>query len=181
MHGKCHDARLVGEENGIAVALMHVTVDNEDAFNRVGIVPKYNICCHCDVGKDTESFAIVVEGVMRSTSNVATEDVRASADGMCCCDSAADRRQGALDASRAPREADVPVLALGEHIAQESLDVLGAVRGSKVGAAHQRGGFELDVCGGLLVPLDPFAHDLVLAHRKSVLFWQLYMINIIVE
>ena len=29
--------------------------------------------------------------------------------------------------------------------------------------------------------LDPFTHDLVLAHRKSVLFWQLYMINIIVE
>mmetsp|Transcript_2006 Transcript_2006/g.4437 ORF Transcript_2006/g.4437 Transcript_2006/m.4437 type:complete len:222 (-) Transcript_2006:262-927(-) len=70
VHRQREHIALVLEQHGIAVALMHVQVHDQDALNDVCIVSQRHVGGHRNVRKGAEALPTVTEGVMRATCDV---------------------------------------------------------------------------------------------------------------
>lgn len=68
------DARLALEDDGAAVALMHVEVHNQDPPDELRVVAKRHEGGHTDVVEDAVALASVGKGVVRAAGKVSRHD-----------------------------------------------------------------------------------------------------------
>ena len=73
VHAEGEDARILREQDRVAIALMHVQVDDHYLLAGVAILAEGNIAGHGDIIEDAEALAVVIEGMMCTSRNMAGE------------------------------------------------------------------------------------------------------------
>mmetsp|Transcript_30783 Transcript_30783/g.64269 ORF Transcript_30783/g.64269 Transcript_30783/m.64269 type:complete len:251 (+) Transcript_30783:774-1526(+) len=64
MHGKGGHIGIVLKQDSIAIALVNIQIQKQDALHKVGIALKYDIGRHRHIRKDRKTFPAIVKGMM---------------------------------------------------------------------------------------------------------------------
>ena len=60
MHGEGSHTRVLGEEHGVTVALVHIAVDDENPLH-VGVIAQDHIRRNSNIGEHTKAFPIITK------------------------------------------------------------------------------------------------------------------------
>ena len=115
VHAEGEDRLVLGEEDGGAVSLMHVEVDDERPAG--GGLGAQNGDGHGDVVEEAVAFRAIGIGVMRAAGQVAGNAVLQR--GACRLDGAVHRPAGAAHQGLRPRESEAPLF-LARQLAPQS-------------------------------------------------------------
>lgn len=160
VHGEGEHVGVVLIDGGGAIALMDIEIDDGDAADEAERAEMLN--GDGDVVEDAEACALMGEGVMGATGEIAAEAVLHGIEGR--GDGATDGSEGAVDERFGPGKADAADGLLREGAAKEGIEVVGRVDAGELLPGSEGGALKAEVAGWG----EEVAHQPVLFHGELV-------------